>query len=85
MFRNSIPPPRPYNPPSFDDIFGGGGGGGENGRSNSGEFLEEDRVRDIQAEVGFKFIGRVCQCLDNNSLLCNDTPLYIQKKKIKIS
>ena len=51
MFRNSIPPPRPYNPPSFDDIFGGGGGGGENGRSNNGEFLEEDRVRDIQAEV----------------------------------
>ena len=50
MFRNSIPPPRPYNPPSFDDIFGGGGGG-ENGRSNNGEFLEEDRVRDIQAEV----------------------------------
>ena len=23
MFRNSIPPPRPYSPPSFDDIFGG--------------------------------------------------------------
>ena len=30
MFRNSIPPPRPYSPPSFDDIFGNrDAGGGE--------------------------------------------------------
>ncbi len=22
VFRNAIPPPRPYNPPTFEDIFG---------------------------------------------------------------
>ena len=55
MFRNSIPPPRPYSPPSFDEIFGGnvGGGGGGSGGSGGGEaeFSEQDRGRNLENEV----------------------------------
>ena len=45
LFRNSIPPPRQYNPPSFEDIFGEKNiqGGKKGGEEDGGKEMESSQ------------------------------------------